>query len=143
MASQRFSISFADVNFFTPYTSSLSHHVPSVTSSINIFLRTTDQDRVANSLVFSIGRSAAVKHPVDLPDPTVFPCDSQRNDFAVLRSLAIHLNKNLFQLAALPALFTSNSFDAPSITNICSRFKDVITNKKDLPRYLGKSYHEH
>ena len=97
------------------------------------------QNRVANSFKFSIGRNAAVNHFVYVPNPAICPYDRQRNDIAVLHPLTIHLNINPFQLTALPALSISIPFDEQSIANICSRFKNDSTIKKDLPRYLGRS----
>ena len=75
-----------------------SHHVPSVTSSVNVFFRTTDNHRVANSFILSIVRNAGMEHPVNVPYPAILPGDRQRNNLPAFLPLTVNLNIDLLHL---------------------------------------------
>ena len=49
-------------SFLTAFTSRQSHHIPFVIDSVNIFFRTTDHYRVANSFIFTCGGGAVKQH---------------------------------------------------------------------------------
>ena len=79
-------------------------HIPPVSGPVNIFFRTTDQYRVANSFKFMVCRSRDMDRARDLPDLSVFPLQTFRADRPVRQMGASDFYKNLFHPLLVPLM---------------------------------------